>query len=65
MGPGSLVTQVYNGGIKNRKPVENTLGLVIKELKRGFDHQLQVEWIQGKSMGKKLWYYKHELAEAE
>lgn len=66
MGIGSLVQQAIRGGLHSGQVVSSTLGLIVNELKEpGALPQFKVDWFKGPDRGKKLWYYKHDLKEAE
>ena len=67
MGVGSLVYQIYTKGLRQGQQAGNNLGLVVGELQESptVVKQFQVEWFQGESAGKKLWYYAQDLREAK
>ena len=63
---GSLVYQVYRGGIRNNIPQKETLGLVVahydEAVPGSIATQFRVQWL---ATGRELWYYDSDLIAAE
>lgn len=58
--PGDIVFRKYKGGIRNNKPDESIIGLVIKEHEREAQNIVPQFYVRFGEENPK-WYYQHEL----
>lgn len=66
IGIGSLVYQVYRGGLRNNRASKESLGLVVahydEAVPGSIATQFRVQWLDS---GRELWYYDSDLIAAE
>jgi len=66
IGIGSLVYQVYRGGLRNNQASKRQMGLVVghydEAVPGSIATQFRVQWLDS---GRELWYYDSDLIAAE